>query len=209
MVAQRKKRRRHRRKKVSRDQVFLISLLVIVVTGLACYLGHSLYERHQQQEIQQEAQRNKQVFITTIAPQAQAMQRAYNVPASITIAQAILESNWGTSQLASQYHNLFGIKGTGPNSQRLSTKEYVNGRWIVTTGSFKVYDSWAESIKDHTQLMVNGTDNNHANYTGVTHAANYKEAAIALQRAGYATDPDYAAKLINVIQTYNLAKYDN
>lgn len=210
MVAQRKKRqRRHRKKRVNRFEQVILACLVVVVAALLAYVGHSVYERHQQQEIQQRAQRNKQVFINEIAPEAQAMQRTYQVPASITLAQAILESDWGTSQLASQYHNLFGIKGTGPNSRNLSTKEYVNGRWIVTTGSFKVYDSWDESIRDHTQLMVNGTANNHANYSGVTHATNYKAAAMALQRAGYATDPDYAAKLINVIQTYNLAKYDN
>ena len=60
------------------------------------------------------------------------MQNTYHVYASITIAQAILESQWGTSQLASQYHNLFGIKGRGTNSRVMTTKEYINGKWIVT-----------------------------------------------------------------------------
>lgn len=206
-VAKRKKR--HSRKKANTNRNLIIALLVFLVAALSLYVGYGIYERHQQQEIQRRAQQNKQVFISEIAPEAQAMDREYHVPASVTIAQAILESNWGTSELSSRYHNLFGIKGTGPNSQSLATKEYVNGRWIVTTGQFKVYDTWNDSIKDHTQLMLNGTSSNHNNYYGVTHASNYKDAAIALQRAGYATDPNYASKLINIIQNYNLAKYDN
>lgn len=201
-------KRRHRRKN-GRHINLVAAVLVIFALGLCLYIGHSVYEHYEQQEIQRRAQQNKQYFIKQIAGEAQTMQSVYHVPASITIAQAILESNWGTSQLASRYHNLFGIKGTGPTSRSLSTKEYVNGKWVVTNGQFKTYDSWDDSIKDHTRLMLNGTANNKNNYYGVTHAANYKDAANALQRAGYATDPDYANKLINVIESYNLAKYDN
>ena len=114
----------------------------------------------------------------------------------------------GTSQLASQYHNLFGIKGTGTNSRVMTTKEYINGKWIVTKGRFRVYDSWSDSIKDHTRLMLNGTDTNQQNYDRVVHATNYQEAARGLQEAGYATDPDYAQKLISVIKAYKLYNYD-
>lgn len=204
-----KKRKRRSRKKTNPNRNLIIAVLIFLVAALSLYVGHNIYERHQQQEIQRRAEQSKLAFINGIAPEAQAMQRQYHVPASITIAQAILESNWGTSELASRYHNLFGIKGTGPNSHNLATKEYVNGRWIVTTGQFKVYDSWNDSIRDHTNLMINGTASNHNNYYGVTHANNYKDAANALQRAGYATDPDYANKLINIIENYNLSKYDN
>lgn len=204
----RRKKGSHRKLLSARRRWLLIVALILVV-ALGGYVGHKLYQRHQQQEIQQRAQQNKQVFINQIAPEAQTMQRLYHVPASITIAQAVLESNWGNSQLASKYHNLFGIKGTGPGSRSLSTKEYVNGKWIVTTAQFKVYDTWSDSIRDHTRLMIRGTAGNQNNYYGVTHASNYRDAATALQRAGYATDPNYASKLINVIESYNLAKYDN
>ena len=147
-------------------------------------------------------------FIKQVAPAAQREQRKYHIPASITIAQAGTESNWGRSKLAYKYNNLFGIKGEGANSKVLSTKEYTNGKWVVIKGRFRVYDSWAESIKDHTQLMVKGTAYNEQNYQAVIDATNYQEAARALQKAGYATDPDYAAKLINVIKTYQLDRYD-
>lgn len=173
------------------------------------YIGHHLYQRHLQQEIIEKQQNSKRLFIKAIAPEAQAMQNQYHIKASITMAQAILESNWGTSKLASQYHNLFGIKGTGPNSKLMTTKEYTKGKWIVIKDRFKVYPSWSASIKDHTQLMLNGTQYKQENYEKVIKAKNYREAAQALQDANYATDPDYASKLINVIKTYNLDKYDN
>lgn len=192
---------------------FLIWLLVIIALFLGVYLAHHYYRIWNQQRIEEQMRRQdrqaKQSFIKQVAPEAQAMQNSYHVYASVTIAQAILESQWGTSQLASQYHNLFGIKGTDPaNSKILTTKEYVNGRWIVTKGRFRVYDSWSDSIKDHTKLMLNGTDTNKDNYQAVVQAKNYREAARALQKAGYATDPNYANKLISVIRTYKLYNYD-
>lgn len=191
----------------------LIWLLVIIALFLGVYAAHHYYRIWNQQRIERQMGRQdreaKRLFIKQVAPEAQAMQNTYHVCASVTIAQAILESQWGTSQLASQYHNLFGIKGTDPsNSKVMTTKEYINGRWIVTKGRFRVYDSWSDSIKDHTKLMLNGTDMNKQNYQDVVNAKNYKEAAEALQKSGYATDPDYAKKLISVIQTYKLYNYD-
>lgn len=205
------KRRKTRRRRRSTGKT-MVWILVIIVVFLGVYAGHHFYRIWNQQRIEQQAQERdrqaKELFIKQVAPEAQAMQNTYHVYASITIAQAILESQWGTSKLAAQYHNLFGIKGTGPNSQELTTKEYINGKWIVTKGRFRVYDSWSDSIKDHTRLMMTGTDTNKQNYDRVVRANNYQEAARALQDSGYATDPDYAQKLISVIKTYKLYNYD-
>ena len=209
MARKRKRRTTSRRKKRSSSTKWITTILVILVVLMGGYIGHHLYQRHLQQEIIEKQQNSKRLFIKAIAPEAQAMQNQYHIKASITMAQAILESNWGTSKLASQYHNLFGIKGTGPNSKLMTTKEYTKGKWIVIKDRFKVYPSWAASIKDHTQLMLNGTQYKQENYEKVIKAQNYREAAQALQDANYATDPDYASKLINVIKTYNLDKYDN
>ena len=78
----------------------------------------------------------------------------------------------------------------------------------MTKGRFRVYDSWSDSIRDHTKLMLTGTDTNKQNYDRVVKASNYQEAAKALQDSGYATDPNYAQKLISVIKTYKLYNYD-
>ena len=149
-------------------------------------------------------------FIADIAPAAQQMQVNYGVHASISIAQAILESDWGESELSAVYNNLYGMKGDNPgNTVLLSTSEYYNGEWITIQAKFRVYDSWAESIQDHALLFVNGTTWNPNQYAAVLQASTYQEAAQALQDCGYATDPDYAEKLIAVIEQYALYEYDN
>lgn len=155
-----------------------------------------------------EAQSHQQ-FIERLVPHAQELQDGYGVLPSIILGQAILESNWGKSTLASKYNNLFGIKAYGDQKKvSLETKEFVNEEWITIQGDFKVYDSWEQSMNDHTQLFVQGVDWNPALYEKVITATNYQEAAQALQDAGYATDPGYAQKIIQVIETYQLNQYD-
>ncbi len=152
---------------------------------------------------------SKEAFIQEILPYAKANQAAYGVLPSIIIGQAILESNWGLSQLASEYNNLFGIKAYGHSEKvTLDTQEYVDGQWIVIQGDFRVYHSWEASIEDHTKLFLNGVDWDPHKYAGVLTATNYQEAAHALQAAGYATDPSYANKIVHVIETYQLNQYD-
>ena len=155
-----------------------------------------------------EAQSHQQ-FIERLVPHAQELQDGSGVLPSIILGQAILESNWGKSTLASKYNNLFGIKAYGDQKKvSLETKEFVNEEWITIQGDFKVYDSWEQSMDDHTQLFVQGVDWNPALYEKVITATNYQEAAQALQDAGYATDPGYAQKIIQVIETYQLNQYD-
>ncbi|HEI8547722.1 TPA: glycoside hydrolase family 73 protein [Enterococcus faecium] len=155
-----------------------------------------------------EAQSHQQ-FIERLVPHAQELQDGYGVLPSIILGQAILESNWGKSTLASKYNNLFGIKAYGDQKKvSLETKEFVNEEWITIQGDFKVYDSWEQSMDDHTQLFVQGVDWNPALYEKVITATNYQKAAQALQDAGYATDPGYAQKIIQVIETYQLNQYD-
>ncbi|MCT6859130.1 MAG: glucosaminidase domain-containing protein, partial [Apilactobacillus sp.] len=137
------------------------------------------------------------------------VQRRYNILVSISLAQAILESNWGTSQLSSQYNNLYGVKATGNvPSVNLSTQEFVNGEFITITGRFRVYDSWSESVESHALLLVNGTDWNHNQYKDVLDSDNYVAAAKGLQADGYATDPTYTSKIIEIIKKYKLYQYD-
>lgn len=158
---------------------------------------------------QEQKKVTKEEFIERISPYAQELQASYGVLPSIIIGQAILESNWGQSQLAEKYNNLFGIKAYGDQKKvNLETKEYINEVWIVIQGDFRVYDTWEESMSDHTRLFVDGVDWDPSLYENVLLAKNYKDAANALQEAGYATDPTYAEKVIHVIETYNLDKYD-
>lgn len=167
-------------------------------------LSSPFTDNQQENEVQ-----SHQQFIERLVPHAQELQDGYGVLPSIILGQAILESNWGKSTLASKYNNLFGIKAYGDQKKvSLETKEFVNEEWITIQGDFKVYDSWEQSMDDHTQLFVQGVDWNPALYEKVITATNYQEAAQALQEAGYATDPGYAQKIIQVIETYQLNQYD-
>jgi flagellum-specific peptidoglycan hydrolase FlgJ len=102
------------------------------------------------------------------------------------------------------------VKGSDPNTTKLlSTKEYENGRWVEVTGRFQVYDSYSSAIQAHAQLLANGTSWNRSQYQHVLQAKTWRQQAQALYRDGYATDPNYPAKLIDLIEQYHLDKYDN
>lgn len=135
------------------------------------------------------------------APAVRVYQQNGQVLPSIVIAQAILESSWGTSALFQQANNPFGVKGSYQGqSKSFPTSEYVNGKKIQIHANFRDYPSLTAAILDHDALLK-------ANYFKKT-VTDYQTAAKLLQENGYATDPDYAKKLDNVIATYNLNQYD-
>lgn len=147
-------------------------------------------------------------FISQVAPQAQREQKRYHIPASVIIAQAGTESNWGRSKLAVKYNNLFGVKGSkGQPRVKMVTTEYINSKKVHIKQYFRVYNSWDESIRKHTLLIIHGTADNPQRYSNVR-TKSYRRAAINLQKDGYATDPQYANKLIYAIRKFDLQKYD-
>lgn len=150
----------------------------------------------------------KKEFIAKIAPHAAKDMQETNVAASLTIAQAALESSWGGSGLTVKANNLFGIKGKGPaGSCTMRTKEYVNGKQIEIDAAFRAYHNWGESINDHSKLVINGVSWDRNKYKGVI-GKRGADAARAIAAAGYATDPKYAEKLISIMNEWNLYKYD-
>ncbi len=146
----------------------------------------------------------QRAFISEVAAGAVAAQRKYGVPASVTIAQAIVESGWGQSSLATRDHNLFGIKGVGPaGSDAQPTSEYVNGQQVSTTASFRVYGNVAESIDDHGRLLAT------SGYYQKSMVSLENPNAFASSLTGvYATDPTYGQQLISLMRQYDLYRYD-
>lgn len=124
----------------------------------------------------------------------------YRVPASITLAQALLESNAGTSTLAIKGKNHFGIKcGSTWNGPYMLVDDDAKDE------HFRVYNSVGESYKDHsTFLRVNRRYSNLFTYD----ITDYKSWARGLKAAGYATNPQYANILIQLIEQYDLSKID-
>jgi len=148
-------------------------------------------------------------FIKSLVPHAQKLNKKFEIYTSIIISQAILESDYGRSDLARKYHNLFGVKEFGNSpAVELKTKEYRNGHWVEVSDKFKIYSSFEASMDGLIDLFVNGVDWNRNLYQDVLHAKNYQSASLSLQNAGYATDPNYASKLIAIIEENNLDKYD-
>lgn len=149
-------------------------------------------------------------FVEEISPIAQKLQRQYGIFASVSMAQAMLESEFGQSGLAAEYYNLFGVKtdANDPDGVDLPTAEYVDNKWIESTERFKVYPNWAASMEAHAQLLVNGTSWDAEQYASVKNGTTPEEQAKGLQNSGYATDPNYADKLIAMMEEWNLYQYN-
>ena len=130
---------------------------------------------------------------------------------SITAAQAILESGWGSSQLAkAPNNNLFGIKDSEDwhgEIVTVPTQEYLNSDYITVNAAFRKYASWNDSVVDHAKFFTS-TEWRKNNYRKVVNETDYRIAAQELKNAGYATDPNYPGKLIRLIEAYKLYEWD-
>ena len=148
-------------------------------------------------------------FINALGVAAQRSRRTTGVPASVTVAQAILESDWGRSRLTRQGNNLFGIKALGGASGpagtvTLATWEHVNGDDVVVQAPFKAYYTLEESIDDHGRFFTR--NKRYADALAI--AGDARAFARAIQDDGYATDPSYASKLIRLMDRYDLYRFD-
>ncbi len=144
-----------------------------------------------------------QEFIQTLMPHAQRASETSGIPASFMIAQAALETGWGKRDIrgadGQPSYNLFGIKaGANWNGKTvdITTTEYVNGQPVKMTDRFRAYDSWAESFADYARLL----QSNSRYQPVMSQAQDAASFANGLQRAGYATDPAYAQKLLALIR---------
>ncbi len=150
---------------------------------------------------------SKEEFISKMTPYAQDVSASHGVWPSLLIAQAAIESNWGNSGLAQESNNYFGVKN--PKGKEYVTEEFKQDEWIEIKATFKNYESVYDSILDYADLLKNGTSWNSDLYEDVIKAATYKEAAYELEKAGYATDPNYAEKVIEIIEQYQLYELDS
>jgi flagellum-specific peptidoglycan hydrolase FlgJ len=148
-------------------------------------------------------------FIGSIAEAAVDSADRTGVPASVTIAQAILESYWGSSRLARDANNFFGIKaqtrGGSAGSIWLDVWEVIGGRNVVQSQAFRAYNSVAESFVDHGLFFLE----NSRYAAAMSVKDDPRQFAREINRAGYATDPSYASKLIGLMDRYNLFRFDD
>ncbi|MEK1362677.1 LysM peptidoglycan-binding domain-containing protein [Limosilactobacillus fermentum] len=148
---------------------------------------------------------SQQAFIESVAEGAIEGWNEYGVLPSITVAQAILESGWGSSTLSTQAHNLFGIKGSyNGNYVTMSTREVINGQSVYVNAAFRAYANNSESVEDHGNFLY--SNSRYSNLLGDT---SYTDVAQKLSQDGYATDPYYASSLISLVKTYDLIQLDS
>jgi hypothetical protein len=152
----------------------------------------------------------KSEFLEFASEMAIESMRKTGMSAALQTAQAILETGWGQSVPVDKYtgefsYNLFGIKGTGTNGSVISnTWEVYNGVSFRTDASFRAYNNVDEAWADHKRFLLDLS--RYETFRSVMHDC--AEGAWALKRAGYATDPLYAIKLLDIINYYDLRSLD-
>jgi flagellar protein FlgJ len=140
-------------------------------------------------------------FVSRMSGAAQVASAQSGVPANLILGQAALESGWGKREIlhadGTSSHNLFGIKAGADWKGKVvnvTTTEYVDGMPQKMVQPFRAYGSYQEAFADYAKLL-----GGNARYSGVVQASSENEAAHRIQKAGYATDPNYAAKLIRIM----------
>lgn len=158
-------------------------------------------------------------IVAKVGPLFTADQKKTGVLASVSMAQFILESAYGKSELAQNANNCFGMKSrlsgntwsgsTWDGSSYLKkTQEYTNGQYITVTASFRKYPCVEDSIADHSAYLLGAMNGSKKRYDGLKGMTNYRAAIQLIKDGGYATSPTYVDNLCNVIEKWNLTKYD-
>lgn len=145
-------------------------------------------------------------FLAAIKPLVLEDMRKSGILASLTAAQALIESKYGNSGLTQEANNLFGITGTyNGQSVKMETKEYdKNGKPYKRIADFRKYPSWVESIADHSAMF-----NRLKRYANLRGCTDWKKATVNVKADGYATSPTYTQTLQNMIKKYKLMEWDN
>lgn len=147
--------------------------------------------------------RNVQDFLDMASDSAEQAAAKWGVPASVLLAQSALESGWGKHVKNNAY---FGIKGKSPtgNSTSFGTTEVINGKVIHIKDTFRAYADYAESADDYGRFL----NENKRYKPAFIHTTEPNQFITEIAKAGYATDPDYAPKLIRLMERYDLYKFD-
>lgn len=168
------------------------------------HLRAAIPDLHERGATSASRSRDSSDFITRLLHPAQLASATSGIPSQLILAQAALESGWGQREILTREgkpsYNLFGIKASARwqgDKTDIITTEYEDGVAKKVSASFRVYRSYTEGLADYVRLL-----GNNPRYTAVAHASTPEQGARALQAAGYATDPNYAEKLLGVIRQF-------
>ena len=159
--------------------------------------------------------------IETVGPLFTADQKETGVLASVSLAQFILESGYGKSELAQGANNCFGMKkslsgntwsGSSWDGASIYTKktseQHADGSYETITADFRKYSSVEQSIADHSAYLLGAKNGSKLRYEGLKGMTDYKKAVQLIKDGGYATSLTYVEKLCSIIERWGLTKYD-
>lgn len=147
-------------------------------------------------------------------------QKSSGILASVSTAQFILESGYGKSELAQNANNCFGMKCSlsgntwsgsawdGESKYTKKTQEWDGQKYITITADFRKYPNIEKSIADHSAYLLNAMNGSKKRYEGLKGCTDYKKAVQIIKDGGYATSPTYVESICNIIDKWNLVKYD-
>ena len=138
---------------------------------------------------------------------------------SVSAAQMILESGYVSTELSQAANNCFGMKCSlsgnswesvwdGKSKVNIRTPEVYSGKLTYIYADFRKYPCIEDSIKDHSLYLLGAMNGSKKRYEGLLNCKNYTEAITLIKKGGYATDPEYVNKICNIIQRFNLDRYD-
>lgn len=153
-------------------------------------------------------------FIKEIAPIVQEVCKSRDkwILPSVAIAQAVCESNYGTSKAMAAANGLFGFKvgkgkkygdGWKGKSYSTKTKEFYNS-YVTITDNFRAYDTVRDAVVDYMDLLCSLS-----RYKAAANETNAQKCITAIKNGGYCTSPTYIATIMSIIRTYNLTQYDS
>lgn len=146
-------------------------------------------------------------FIESLFSPAFACQEKDGIPFAFTMAQAALESGWGESSLFKEAKNIFGVKADRSwkgHVLEIPTREFLKGEWVtILRAAWRKYPDYEECIRDHAKFFKE----NPRYATALKYPEDAVMFALETAKAGYATDPDYARKLIFIMKKYGLLEY--
>ena len=158
-------------------------------------------------------------FVSWVGDLAHEDMKKTGILASMTAAQAILESAYGESELAKNANNLFGMKAVlsgnawpsgwdGQTYTKETKEQKPTGEVHTVRATFRKYGSAADSISDHSAYLIGAKNGQALRYAGLAGEKDYKKAAELVKAGGYATDVNYVSKLCAVVEKWNLTQYD-
>lgn len=158
-------------------------------------------------------------IVEKLGPIFTADQKKSGILASVSMAQFILESSYGKSELAQNANNCFGMKKSLSGNTWVGsvwdgsiyakkTKEFTNGEYITITADFRKYACIEDSVADHSAYLLGAMKGSSKRYEGLKGEPDYRKALQIIKDGGYATSPTYVNNLCGVVEKWNLTKYD-